>query len=258
MGDQQHRAVEALERRLERLAATRGRGGWSARRGSARWRRSGRGSPATAAAARRRTGRRPASRPPRRRTGTGRAARAPCSGVSLVARCAASSTLRGRSRAPRRAGRAAPSLTLWPRRSLPPSSSRWPGQRRDQRRLARAVGPDQRHVLAALEPQLGVAQQLALADPQLGVLDLEDHAAGALGRLEGEAERLAVARVARDALHLLQLLHPRLRLARARAGAEAGRRSARAGRSPPAGARSRGRARARAPPSPCATRARCP
>ena len=95
------------------------------------------------------------------------------------------------------------------------------GERRDQRRLARAVGADQRHVLAALEPQLGVAQQLAVADPQLGVLELEDDAARALGRLEREAEALAVARVARDALHLVQALRARLRLARAGAGAEA-------------------------------------
>ena len=96
------------------------------------------------------------------------------------------------------------------------------GERRDQRRLARPVGPDQRHVLAALQPQLGVAQQLALADPQRRVLHLEHDPAGALGRLEREAERLAVARVAGDALHLVELLRARLRLARAGAGAEAG------------------------------------
>ena len=63
------------------------------------------------------------------------------------------------------------------------------GQRGDQRRLARAVGADERHVLGALEPQLGVLQQHAVADLQQPVLDLEHDAAGALGRLEGEAER---------------------------------------------------------------------
>ena len=57
---------------------SRRRGGWSARRGSAGWRPTARGSPATAAAARRPTAPPAASPPPRPRTGTGRAARAPC------------------------------------------------------------------------------------------------------------------------------------------------------------------------------------
>ena len=96
-----------------------------------------------------------------------------------------------------------------------------PGQRLDQRRLAGPVGADQRHVLAALEPQLEVVEQRALADPQRPVLDLEHHASRPLGRLEGEAERLAVAGVARDPVDLLQLLHARLRLARPSAGPEA-------------------------------------
>ena len=126
VGDQQQRALEALERGLERLAALEvevvGRlvedqdVGAGVRRGS----------PATAAAARRPRARRPASRPPRRRTGTGRAARAPRSARARSRAGPASSTVRGRVRAPRRAGRAAPSLTLCPRRSLPPSSSRAP------------------------------------------------------------------------------------------------------------------------------------
>ncbi len=96
-----------------------------------------------------------------------------------------------------------------------------PGERGDQRRLARAVGADERHVLAALEPELELVEQLPLPDPQLPVLDLEDHAAGPLGRLEGEAQRLAVARVARDPVHLVELLLARLGLAGAGAGAEA-------------------------------------
>ena len=39
MGDEQHRAVEAVERRLELLDRRRGRGGWSARRARGSWRR---------------------------------------------------------------------------------------------------------------------------------------------------------------------------------------------------------------------------
>ena len=56
-------------------------------------------------------------------------------------------------------------------------------QRVDQRRLARAVGPDERDVLAALEPQLGVvrAARRRSADLERAVLELEDHAARALG-----------------------------------------------------------------------------
>ena len=88
--------------------------------------------------------------------------------------------------------------------------------------LPEPLAPDERDVLAALEPQLGVLQQHPIADLQQPVLDLEDHAARALGRLEGEAERLAVARVALDALDLVELLLARLGLARARARAEAG------------------------------------
>ena len=95
------------------------------------------------------------------------------------------------------------------------------GQRGDQRRLAGAVGADQRDVLAALEPQLGVLQQRALADLEQPVLDLEDDAAGTLGRLEREAERLAVLRIGRQPVDLVELLRPRRRLAGARAGAEA-------------------------------------
>jgi hypothetical protein len=94
-------------------------------------------------------------------------------------------------------------------------------ERLDQRRLAGPVGADERDVLPALEPELGVAQELALADPQRAALDLEHDAAGPLGRLEGEAERLAVPGVAADPLDLLQLLDARLRLARAGARAEA-------------------------------------
>jgi hypothetical protein len=63
-----------------------------------------------------------------------------------------------------------------------------PGQRVDQRRLPRPVRPDERHVLAALEPQLEVLEQCATADRQRTVLDLEHHAARALRRPEREAQ----------------------------------------------------------------------
>ena len=92
-----------------------------------------------------------------------------------------------------------------------------PDERLDERRLARAVGPDERDVLAALEPQLGVGEQDARrigADLDAGVLELEDHAPRALGLLERELEAAAVTRVALDALDLVELLDARLGLAR--------------------------------------------
>src|SRR3954454_19723537 len=95
-------------------------------------------------------------------------------------------------------------------------------QRLEQRRLAGAVRTDERHVLAALEPQLGAVEQDLARHLEAAVLELEDHAPRTLRRLEGERERAPVLRVARDALHLVELLHPRLRLARlARLVAEA-------------------------------------
>src|SRR4051794_29121088 len=94
-------------------------------------------------------------------------------------------------------------------------------ERVDERGLAAAVGADERHVLAALEPQVDVLHQRPARDRHLAALHLEDHAPAALGRLESEAELLAVTRVALDPLRSLELLGPRLRLARARAGAKA-------------------------------------
>ena len=132
------------------------------------------------------------------------------------------------------------------------------GERVDQRRLAGAVGADQRHVLAALEPQLEVLEQRALADPQRAVLDLEDHAARALGRLEREAERLAVARVALDLARSCRA-SSRATAPGARACPRgSGRRSAPAARSRPPASRSPARAPARAPPAPCASACQVP
>ena len=68
------------------------------------------------------------------------------------------------------------------------------GQRLDQRGLARAVGADQRHVLAALEPQFAVVEQQAVADRHPAVLELEHHPTAALRGLEGELQPGAVGR----------------------------------------------------------------
>src|SRR5207247_6119442 len=88
------------------------------------------------------------------------------------------------------------------------------GERVDQRGLADAVGADERDVLATFEPQLGLVEQDSVWHLDAPVLELEDDPAGALGLLELELERAAVARVAVDPLDLRQLLHAVLRLAR--------------------------------------------
>src|SRR4051794_30457368 len=87
-------------------------------------------------------------------------------------------------------------------------------QRLEQRRLAGPVRADERHVLAALEPQLRPVEQHLAGHLQPPVLELEDHPPRALRRLERERQRAPVLRVALDALHLVELLDARLRLAR--------------------------------------------
>src|SRR4051794_27775699 len=90
-------------------------------------------------------------------------------------------------------------------------------ERVQQRRLARPVGPDERDVLAALEPELRVLEQDAgrvRSDFDAAVDELEDHAPAALDRLEREGELALVARVALDAVDLRQLLDAILGLAR--------------------------------------------
>ena len=77
-------------------------------------------------------------------------------------------------------------------------------------------------MLAALEPQLGFLEELPLARRDGGSLELQHHAPAAPARLELEPRRPARARVLLEALHLGELLHPCLGLARARPGAEAG------------------------------------
>ena len=259
MGDQQQRALEAPAARPRAPRGSRGRGGWSARRGSARWRPS---ATRIASDSRRRS--------PPESPSSGFSASSPQNrnwpssaraslGVSPVARWAASSTVRALAPSSSACWESRPSLTLWPRRSLPPSSSRSPASAVISVVLPEPLGPTSETCSPRSSHSSASSSSVALADPQLAVLDLEHHAAGALGRLEREAERLAVARVARRCRSILSsFFGARLRLARAGAGAEAGRRSARAARSRPPASRSRGRARARAPPSPCARRARCP
>ena len=83
-------------------------------------------------------------------------------------------------------------MTLCPVRSLPAVSSRRPASVSISVVLPAPVGADQRYVLAALEPQLRVVEQLLVAGRQRRVLELEHHAAAALGRLERERQPGAV------------------------------------------------------------------
>ena len=76
-------------------------------------------------------------------------------------------------------------------------------QRLDQRGLAGAVRPDEAHVLAALQPQIDVGEQLLVARRQRRSLQLQDHAARPRRLVEAEAERPPIARVALDPVHLL-------------------------------------------------------
>ncbi len=99
------------------------------------------------------------------------------------------------------------------------------GKRFDQGGLAGPVGAHQGDVLAALQPQLGRGRAersdthrppgfgVGAIDLDTPVLQLEDHAAAALGGLESELERGGVAWIALDALDLGKLLDARLRLA---------------------------------------------
>ena len=95
-------------------------------------------------------------------------------------------------------------------------------ERLDQGRLAGAVGPDDGDVLTALEPQLAVVQQHALADADTAPSSNSNTTRPLRsGGLNANAEPLAVALTAVDPVDLVQPLLARLRLARARAGAEA-------------------------------------
>ena len=62
-------------------------------------------------------------------------------------------------------------------------------ERAQQRRLARAVRPDECDVLAALECERRVVQQFALADPERDVVGLDDGAAAAGGLMKPKPSR---------------------------------------------------------------------
>ena len=88
------------------------------------------------------------------------------------------------------------------------------GQRLDQRRLAGAVRPDERHVFAPLQPQLAVLEQRPAGHLEPPALHVEHHPPRSLRAAELEAERAVVAWDRARPLHLVELLHPRLGLAR--------------------------------------------
>src|SRR4051794_32673600 len=92
-------------------------------------------------------------------------------------------------------------------------------ERVDERRLPRSVGPDERHVLATLKPDLGAVEQhprRVRADLHAPVEQLEDDAPRPFRRLEVELQPLAIAGVSLDAFDLVEALDARLRLARLR------------------------------------------
>ena len=142
-------------------------------------------------------------------------------GVRRVARWAASSTVAVASSSSA-CWESTPSLTLWPVRSLPSSSSRAPASAEISVVLPDPLGP----ISETCSPRSShsSASRSSSRSPIRSVASSISNTTrpGALGRLEGEAEALAVARVAGDALHLVELLRARLRLAGAGAGAEAG------------------------------------
>ena len=82
----------------------------------------------------------------------------------------------------------------------------FPDESTQQRRLARTVRTDERDVLAALERERRVVQQLALADPDRDTVRLDDGAAASRRVDEAEAEAPRPARQERDLLRDLSLL----------------------------------------------------
>src|SRR5439155_19964516 len=78
--------------------------------------------------------------------------------------------------------------------------------RLEQRRLARAVRPDERDVLAALERERGAGQQPAPTDLHVEAVGLEDGAPAARRLEELEAERARPPRQQRDLLRRLLTL----------------------------------------------------
>ncbi len=182
---------------------------------------------------------------------------------------------RRRARSP--AARSTRESTPWPSWILPFAASRPAEQRLEQRRLAGAVRPDERDVLAALERERRAVQQLPLADAQVEALDLEHRAPAARRLQELEPERARAPREQRDlvgrllplALEPLDLRQLRLRLLRLVllraepldealepldvAGDALRSPSAHAARAPPSRAATRATARGRTSPRPATT-----
>ena len=103
------------------------------------------------------------------------------------------------------------------------SSSRAPGERLDQRRLAGPVGADQRHVLAALQPQLGVVEQRLAADRDRRRRSSSNTTRPLRsGGLNANCSAAPSAGSRADPIDLVELLGARLRLPRAGAGPEPG------------------------------------
>ena len=103
------------------------------------------------------------------------------------------------------------------RRACPSGSSRRPARTSIRVVLPAPLGPTSETCSPRSSHSSACSQQRhrrIRADLDAAVLELEDHAPGAFGRLEGELQPALVAGVALQALHLLQPLDPRLRLAR--------------------------------------------
>jgi hypothetical protein len=99
---------------------------------------------------------------------------------------------------------------LWPTRRSPPSSDEDAGEELQQRRLPRAVRTDERDALAALDQDVRavVDRDVAVLLPR--ALQLEDRASAARRLGQPDLQRALVAVGRRQALDLLELLHPAL------------------------------------------------
>src|SRR5207248_11729065 len=80
----------------------------------------------------------------------------------------------------------------------------------EQRRLPRAVRPDQRDPLPALDQHVGAVVDAHLAEALARALELDDRAPAARRLGEADPERALVAVGRRQAVHLLELLHAAL------------------------------------------------
>ena len=216
------RAAARPRRTAARPRAPRGsrcRGGSSARRGSGRWRPRRRGSPATGA------GLAPAQPVQRLLALLAAEEKAPEQRARLLRRQPGVD----RGRLGHRCGRGPPTpvpsssacwerwpiFTLWPVESLPAASGRTPASVSMSVVLPAPLGPTSETCSPRSSQISASSQQHARrvgADLDAPAGHLEDDAPAALGRLELELQPLPVARVAFDALDLVQPLDARLRL----------------------------------------------